>query len=314
VNRSRVFVILALTIFLFQKTGFAQNTPTPSTSNNYYYSGNWYYDQQGPVPGKSLQPHSEGNNNGPNKTKANTLPSVSENDKNNGNPLAHYEKHAIEVALTVVPTDWPIIIVNGLLLILVGLQLNLLYWTFIADHRPRLRIGQFSLMNVEANAVATDTEGNIVPTPVLVGAVISNRGGSRLWITQGSITLRADKKEGIGLKSWIQQAASTPITFNMLPYSEDQTVAVNRRLKAAERCAIFRTIPVSESNLDAGEIYFRMSIRETLKPTSVALHVFGYFTYRDWTRRRYMMAFYRSYDPEQGIFVPSQNPDYEYAD
>jgi hypothetical protein len=66
-------LVIALAIFLVHVLkagcqGLAKDTPTPHTTYNYYYSGNWYYRQAGPGPSKSAAQHSQASDRAAHKT------------------------------------------------------------------------------------------------------------------------------------------------------------------------------------------------------------------------------------------------------
>src|SRR4029077_7626594 len=76
--------------------------------------------------------------------------------------------------------------------IITYMQARLLYWTYIADHRPRLIIRHLALIkpNEEDLLIPHPDTGLTGLARIEVAFVLDNRGGRNAKIIEGNITLK----------------------------------------------------------------------------------------------------------------------------
>ena len=202
-------------------------------------------------------------------------------------------------------------------LIFAGLQWRLLWWAFLADHRPRLGIRQIALLTVPDEILATDSEGHFKQdNGIEIGLRFINRGGSDAKIVEGNITVRVDEVDSIeGMLGRQKVLPPFDVRTGTPSYSDERNAGSDAIIRPAEPYSLNRTMPLG-SDRDATTAYLAVHRERNL--SSVALHVFGYFRYRSpgWlrARRTYFTAFCRRYDAEKGGFVVINEPDYEYED
>ncbi len=219
----------------------------------------------------------------------------------------------------------PPVVVQGVLalvgagyLVFAGLQWRVLYWAFLADHRPRLGILHIALSNVPDEILVPNSEGQ--EKDIKVRLTLINRGGSDAQIIEGNVTLKVDK---------IDSTESRLRTRKLLPpfdiqkgiprYSDERDTGKNTIIRAAVPWGFDKAMPVSGPAYNAADTH--MAIHSKRSNPSAAFHVFGFFTYRttrgttSWLGidRSYYTAFCRRYDPgEGGRFVAINESDYEY--
>jgi hypothetical protein len=285
----------------------ATHTPSPDTANNYYYSGNWYYSQQGPMPREGVEKHGEARKTGPNQPEPYPSPisAVNKQDKENG--IATNDKNAIHLILDPVPTDWPIIVVNVLLVVLVGFQLRLLSRTFLAEHRPQLDIKHVILLN--------DPKADLIGVPINVRLFIVNRGSSKAKIIEGNTTLQFVQRGKFGELWEFYSPTGEKRRLAMPPrdpangvplYSEERNLLAGLTLKAG------RTIQIEQSIQGKADDPLPYLAIADMK-VDVFFYVFGYFTYGN-RLRSYTTAFCRRYERRERRFAKTDDSDYEYSD
>jgi hypothetical protein len=152
--------------------------------------------------------------------------------------------------------------------------------------------------------------------PIKVALSVVNRGGSKARITEGNITIKVDRTGAIQDRVQKRKVLlpSFDIRSGFPSYCKERATLVGKTINPAARQIAERTIPVSESIVDAGGIDFLTNPELKLDSVSISMYIFGYFKYRDWTRRSYVVGYCRRYVPANGKFVAVEEPDYEYAD
>ncbi len=202
-------------------------------------------------------------------------------------------------------------------LVFASLQWRVLWWAFLADHRPNLGILNIALLTVPDDILVPDAQGRLKQEKgIEVQLRLINRGGSDAKITEGNVTFSVDKLDG--MESVLREEKLLPpfdIRKGAPEYSDERDVAIGSIVKPAEPYSLNARMPLSGSAYEAAHIYLAVHPRRNI--SSVAFHVFGYFKYRNpsWFRpnRSYVTAFCRRYDPSKGGgFVVTNEPDYEY--
>jgi hypothetical protein len=202
-------------------------------------------------------------------------------------------------------------------LIFAGLQWQVLYWAFFAEHRPRLGIRRIALLNILDEILVESSGGTLTQPPIEVQLQLINRGGSDAKVIEGNVTVRIDKRDSI--EAHLGRGKVLPpfdVRKGIPAYGDQRDAAKDAIIKPAEPYTISKMIPASGSPSDAAHVYLALHRDKFVR--SVAFHVFGYFKYRtpSWLRanRSYYTAFCRRYDPEKGGFVVIDEPDYEYEE
>ncbi|MGO9061260.1 MAG: hypothetical protein ACLQU2_28350 [Candidatus Binataceae bacterium] len=191
-----------------------------------------------------------------------------------------------------------LVVFTGGLLIGAAVQSALLWWSFHADHRPRLKISQVKLLNdlTKDNALYKE--------PIVIALRIINRGAGRATIIRGNITFcfKASKHP-----PW---QPDQPLSFD---YKGTDDVLRHSKLKPTAERIVEHSELLSEGNPDAFHS-IHPEVGQDLKEPLKIFYVVGYFQYQDRIGRSYTTAFCRRYDKQTQIFVPFDHPDYEYSD
>ncbi len=93
--------------------------------------------------------------------------------------------------------DYVLPILTALLVVVTWAQARLLYWTYIADHRPRLVIRHVALASEPDDLLAVSPRGTTEVKPLEVVLVLTNRGGSDARIIEGNMTLQVYGRDTI---------------------------------------------------------------------------------------------------------------------
>ena len=187
---------------------------------------------------------------------------------------------------------------SGGLLIVAAVQSVLLWWTFHADHRPRLKINQVKLLN------DLTKENALYKEPITVSLHVINRGAGRAKIIRGNVTFffRALKD-----RPWRR---NEPVSFD---YKGTEDVLRHLKLKPTAERVVEHSELLDEGNPDAFHS-IHPKVGQDLKEPLKIFYVVGYFRYQDRIGRSYTTAFCRRYDKQGQIFVPLNHPEYEYSD
>jgi hypothetical protein len=214
----------------------------------------------------------------------------------------------VSIALAVVGTGY---------LIFTGLQWRVLWWAFLADHRPRLGIRQIALITIPDEILAADSEGNLrEDSGIEIRLRLINRGGSNAKIVEGNITLRVVEVGGMAAIAGRQKVLPPFDMEKGTPsYCDERSAGKGIVVKPAEPYSLTKIMPLGSTH-DMAKAYLAVHRERNLD--TVAFHAFGYFRYRNpgWLRasRTYFTAFCRRYDATKGGFVVINEPDYEYED
>jgi hypothetical protein len=199
-------------------------------------------------------------------------------------------------------------ILTALLVVVTCAQARLLYWTYIADHRPRLIIRHVALASEPDQLIAVSPSGAAQVKPLEVALVLSNPGGSDARIIEGNMTLQVYGRDTI--EEIVRGAKNVPLPpfdnkTGLPAYSSDRTALVGTKIRPADRRVVKRSMAVPESTFEAVRPYLAIHPKDHLEHT--AFFVFGYFKYRDSTRRAYVTRFCRRYDAAAQKFIAIDN-------
>lgn len=186
-----------------------------------------------------------------------------------------------------------LIAVFTIVLAIVGLlQWRLLYWQFVAEHRPKIKIRNVHIVN------DITKRDSLFENGVEVSLVGVNWGGSAAKIVRGCITTCIDKPDNPEFMKTILTEKDTqdPLYVKWLKPSAEYVVTWRHPAKDARMFFTFR----------------RDAFEKKVPPHS--FYVFGYLVYRDRLRRHYKTHFCRRFDTVSERFVVVDHPDYEYAD
>jgi len=75
-----------------QRPPVIKDRPTPNSTNNYYYSGNWYYNQSRPSPGIAVEPHGQETKQTKQMAEARATPMGTVGDKTNRESIRGQDK------------------------------------------------------------------------------------------------------------------------------------------------------------------------------------------------------------------------------
>jgi hypothetical protein len=240
------------------------------------------------------------------------------NDLNRTSEATQNQKQVLAQSVSVtsdvrVKRDWydkAFIVFTALLALVTGFQGILLFWTYVADHRPRLEVSHVGLLTEPDAIFAADSAGHTVPIDTVI--VVVNRGGSRAKVVDANITTKVIGGAG-GLEDFLARRPPLP-QFDRktgLPMYETsgEVVLKKRTVSGAERRVLKITMAMQNPVAEQVRVYLATHPDRHVK--SLALLVFGYLTYRDWKGRSYTTSFCRRYDPSDQRFVVVENPDYE---
>jgi hypothetical protein len=318
---SALILIASALLLSGVKNAIAQPSPSPSNTNNYYYSGNWYYDTRRPIPGKCIEQDGKSANQADQVTKPLACgPNSSASDLNGGKVT---DKNKGELQVKIV-SDIPIqrdlfdclsLLLSFLLLVYIIRQLGLLRKAYIADHRPWLLIRHVAFMTKEDDIFVIDDQGSIKHARADFSFVVSNRGASKSTIFERNITLksvgRADGMEDI-LRELRQHELPLPERDKETGrpvYDPNGTSEEQFNLEPDEE-RVLRLSRVSRSTQDAVDMYLTLSAKRGTK--HMRFFALGYFRYRDQTGRKHTTAFCRLYDTGKDEFVSVVDSKYEY--
>lgn len=208
--------------------------------------------------------------------------------------------------------DYVLPVLTGLLILVAFVQARLLYWTYITEHRPRLRIRYITLVKPD-ELLISDTSSGTTVAPMEVVIVLENSGASRAQIKEGNVSLKP--VGGHGMKDILRSKPTLPDfdkTAGLPVYSADRNAFVGVKIKPGERAVRRYPVPKSESLQETGRTLLAIEHGEEMK--HLAFYVFGFLRYVDWTKRSYVVAFCRRYDKQADDFVPVRDRRYEYSD
>jgi len=263
---------------------------------------------EAPVPGESTKGHSQGPDQSDADPQKDKNQPIAKGDQAKPRQIAEKNKketasirvspidvNPLDVNPLDVKKDWVdyfFVVFSGLLVIVGGFQLRLLYWQFVADHRPRLKI-----RNVQIVSGITKIDP-LYENGVEVSLVAVNWGGSPTKIVRGNITTLIDKTDSPEFmkKSLTEKDTQIPLYVKRLKPSAEYVVTTRHPPKDSKVLFIFK----------------RDAFEKKIPPE--AFYVFGYLVYRDRLRRHYKTHFCRRFDVVSERFVIVDHPDYEYAD
>jgi hypothetical protein len=96
-------------------------------------------------------------------------------------------------------------------------------------------------------------------------------------------------------------------------YSLDRTALIGAKVKPARRLIAEEPLPKSTSIDETVKTLLAIQHGQADLKT-LALYAFGFFRYRDWTKREYVTAFCRRYEAGTEQFKAVTDPHYEYED
>lgn len=304
-KRTVISAILILTAWVL-----LPSTTSPSTQPN----------TTRPIPSESIERQRPRTNHDLDSAERDASPVVTKENREPANNPSGLQEHPHESDSVVgdvsVSRDWRdnfTIVLSALLVLVTYLQLRLMYWTYVADHRPRLSVYYVALITKPDDLLQADERGALRAVPVEVSVILTNQGNSGSKIVEGNISLKVvgtDSLQDILRRTALLPAAH-PLEGSPI-YDPDRSVLVGYKIKPHERLLVPKAMPVPESVAESVRPYLAIHPQRHLEHT--ALFAFGYFKYRDWTFRRYTTAFCRRYDATKSEFVPVDNPYYEYQD
>jgi hypothetical protein len=231
-----------------------KNVNPPSTTYNYYYSGNWYYSFPSPIPRISGEQYSERPRHDPNDAETATVPV---DTKDHGDPAAEKTDNQKQPAtesvkvVAAVPVkrdgyDIAFIFFTASLALVTAFQGILLFWAYVADHRPRLEIAHVGLLTEPDNMIASGA-GQAVPIDTMV--VVVNRGGTRARVVEANITIKVIG--GNGIEDILMRRPLLPQfdrSSGLPMYEKSGLVVLEKRvIQSSERRNIKGTMPVLEN-------------------------------------------------------------------
>jgi hypothetical protein len=303
--------------------GLTAHTPTPNPTYNYYYSGNWYYNQLGPVPGKVSEQHGQSGNNSTDTAHTHPGPMLTERDQRQTNTVAAHNKNepqSVRIINSIAGQrdwiDYCSLGFNFILLLFLAWQLRILNLTYLAVNRPRLIVRHVALVTDPDDLLTADPSGKLQGVPAEIAFSLNNRGASSSKIIEGNITLKPIGAERGGLQDILRGMRGGELLppldkLTGIPiYSNDIQMLKGCKFKADEERLVRVTTPVPQSIKDSVRLY--MSLHKDRNLEHLRFVAFGYFRYRSRAGRRYITAFCRLYDRSEGEFIPVKNPKYEY--
>lgn len=184
---------------------------------------------------------------------------------------------------------------TGAIALLALFQILIIFQTFVADHRPRVRVRSVKLLTDISD------RGDWVEKSLEFELLVANQGGTKAIFTSSNIAI------GIGRRT-------EPRT--LIAIDPVNVLAGNKLKPGAEYTHRFVT---DQSERDMIDILTRMAVQK-----EVFLYIVGDLWYRDPLRQRnYKTAFCRRFIEGERVlniqktlprFVVVNNPEYEYAD
>ena len=271
-----------------------------------------------PRPRESVKHHRQSTNNQKADGYANSSPVASETPQPNSSNVTERDKNETQAVRVVPPIpqlnvngslvrdrfDYALPVLTLILAIIAIIQARLFYWTYVAQYRPRLEIRYLTLLN--------DPE-DLFGVPLNVALVLINRGNSGATIVEGNVTLRVNKIKS-GMQAFLTGETALPefdARIGLPVYGPARDVFVGSKIRGGQRMPVERSLSV-ETAWDKADAY--LATHPSRNDAAIAFYVFGFFKYRDWTRRYYTMGFCRKWDTKKAQFVPVYNCNYEYED
>jgi len=192
----------------------------------------------------------------------------------------------------------PLRIQKGLLIVGIAYSVfALLQWLAIKDQATISRKALVSQQRPRIQIRSIPPPGEIIQVGMQAFFVtIVNRGGTTAKITESNCTARLDASPDIPIEVGVKQAGP--------PYSDERASFKKETLKRGDHCIAVATYRGHEGT-DQGAF-------SDLRNDRKFFYVFGYVKYLDESGLPHEMTFCRRLDRPRGIFVPVNNPDYEY--
>jgi len=281
----------------------------------------------GPSPRKTVKHHGEATDRDYDNASASRTPVAAKSDLEHPADVATSDKNEPQPVRIVTPIpqlnvaespirdlfDYALPILTVVLAVIAAFQLQLLYWTYIAQYRPQLSIHHMGMIKPADDLLVTIDEKTAL-AQVEIAFVLKNQGGSRAKIVEGNLTL---KRVG-GRENIMEMVRGVPAlpefdkVYGRPVYSDDKQFLSKMTIGPAQTLTTRVPLPEQTSIEDIIGTFFAIAPRQNMK--HVALYVLGYVRYRDWTKREYVTAFCRRYDPDKNAFFVVEEPGYEYVD